>query len=1232
MSCKRLYFFALLLLFGVVESIACKPQVNWSSSVSFCYGNSFTLSAYNPNSTYLWSTQDTTGSIVITTSGTYYVTVTNACGSTSDTLQVIVDYPLVVNLGNDRSMCSANNPVLSAPYSPTATYLWQDNSTSRQIPVTHSGMYYVKVTNLCGSVYDTVNITLDVPLNVNLGPDINDCTSGSNVIGFAPGQKGKIFWKTGDTTNAITVTNPGTYWVRMTNSCGIFRDTIVVTHDQGSSLDIGDTIRKCASSLVTLSSNIKGGSFLWSNSANTQSIQVSNAGMYWLKYTDNCGIYYDTVYVINRPPIALDLGVDTGVCHNTNFHLNAYHQGSNYLWSTGDTSSTIPVLTTGAYWVRVSDGCSVHFDTINVDVWATPIDSIPAIIYYCAGSPVIANAGSWGPSTTYLWDDLSTGQTNSYASAGVHHVYIYSPCDTLRVDFTVQELVWTGFDLGPDTILCGPMIVDTKLPKSQHKFLWSLGGTEPFRLIDQPGKYWVQVTNPCGVFYDTIEVIVVTPPAITSPRKVELCQGANTLITAVPNNNMTKFLWSTGDTTHNIRVSNPGVYTLQASNICDTIYDSVKVNVVSPINFSLGNDTILCTPQTLVMNVTGHIADSIKWSTGSRNGIIPITTSGTYWLNMYNGCGVFSDTIKVTIKDKPKKDQHNASYCIGTGVVLDAQKPNVLSYQWSNGAVTSSISVNTPGWYWVNLSNECGVTRDSFYVRQDNPIQQFDLGNDTIFCAGTMWLDPGNIAGATYKWQDGTSSRRYFVTKSGTYKVVATNSCNSVSDSITVLITGPPKLVLGDSVKFCHGSTFTFNAQNPGSTYLWNDSSTSQYLATTNPGKYWVTITNPCGTLTDTVKLITEYPILDLDLGNDTIICKGQSLILNGDYHGAFVWWSTGATTKTLEVTQTGEYFVNLSNSCGVWLDTIYVEVQDVPVFSLGPDSLVCNLDIDYELSGPVGLDHYLWSNGDTNRVTRVPLTGTHWLEVTNKCFSYTDSIVLIGEDPIPLDLGPDTVLCFGESLILNPGNYAYPTYWYNGHTASTKEITRSGSYWALATNSCGTYTDTIQVTFDYPLDPGTTETVVCKGDSAVVDLENETIEILWFDGSTDKLRSFGKEGSYSAKITNTCGTFDKIFEVDLSNCDCPLYMANAFTPNGDGINDEFASVYDCDITSYKLVVFNRWGSQVYETTDPTDVWDGTQNGKPLPIGTYNYKVYYSWMVYEVEHSSMQRGVINLLK
>ncbi len=1225
-----LFFCVFIVKTGMAD---CLPQINWGGSISFCEGNSFTLSAFNQSSTYLWSTGATSPSLTINASGKYWVTVTNACGSASDTIDVIVDEPLNVDLGVNRSFCSGNPVLLALPFHAYTSYQWSTGATGNQISVNQSGTYFVTATNACGTYSDTVTLTAQHPTSFSLGADIVNCTKSPSVLSIPNGLEGTVIWNDGSTGSSITVNSSGNYWASVTNACGVFSDTVMVSFLLPGNFFPTSTFSLCTGETITIHSPSGATGHLWSNGSVAPSIQVSQPGSYWLRLTSSCGFVYDTVHVVQKNRATVNLGSDTTLCSSGGFALDAGNSGSIYQWSTGTSSQQLSVTKSGNYWVGVDNGCGFTYDTINVVLQPVPNPAINDSIYVCENStsPNI-DAGLWGANTSYLWSDGFTGRVHTGLSAGSYWVKVKNTCDTIQRNFHIVSQSAPHINLGNDTTLCqNSLILSVPVAPEGNSFYWSTGCTGNSCKVSKTDFYWVQVTNACGTFTDTIHVTLNKLPRKITEDTIYKCTGSSTVL-KTKNIANTTYLWSNGATAFSTTVTAPGTYWHYAYNVCDTIRDTVEVVDVDPLVVALGGDTTFCRPNNLLLDLSSVPADSIVWSTGVNASSITVTKSGTYWVQAFNYCGVFSDTINVIVNRGPEAILRDTSFCQNGSVLLNSYQARVDSYQWNTGDTTSGIVVSQPGWYYVDMFNECNSLRDSVFVARDVNLPAINLGSDTIFCAGSLLLDPGKFGGAKYLWQNGDTSATFTVTKSGTYYVNIHNACNSVSDTVHVLVTGPPAVALGNSVKFCRGSILNLNAQNPGCTYLWNTGATTQTLSVSTAGLYWVTISNACGTLTDSVNVIVEDPLHNLSLGNDTIICRGDSILLETKIPGVYTKWQNGSNTNAIYVKETGDYWVEVSNSCGTWEDTIHVEVQDVPYFSFGGDTVLCADGGSVFLEGPSGMDSYTWSNGVTTRQQLITEEGSYWLTVANKCFSYTDTIVLREEYPLDIDLGPDTVLCHGESLFLSANFNGHSAKWSDNTHAETQEVTRSGTYWVMTQNSCGIFSDTINVRFDDHLNPEPEKITICRDDTTTVDLSELEYDFRWWDGSVEKTRKFYQEGTYPLFITNKCGEFQKDYVVDVTNCDCPFFVANAFTPNGDGLNEEFTIGHSCDLTDFNLQIFNRWGQKVFESTDAEHSWDGRYGGADQPGGVYTYSIQYQWDVYGATHLRTKTGILNLIR
>lgn len=187
------------------------------------------------------------------------------------------------------------------------------------------------------------------------------------------------------------------------------------------------------------------------------------------------------------------------------------------------------------------------------------------------------------------------------------------------------------------------------------------------------------------------------------------------------------------------------------------------------------------------------------------------------------------------------------------------------------------------------------------------------------------------------------------------------------------------------------------------------------------------------------------------------------------------------------------------------------------------------------------------------------------------------------------------------------------------GAIGETLHITAAGQGWyqcRVINDSVCLFTDSFGVFWQTPPPTGFLgkgDTTVCYTDSTIL---NATAGFgatyLWQDGSTKPTFRVTKPGNYSVTVTNACGPtiLNKI--VNFSACSDSLFIPTAFTPNGDGRNDEFKPVYYYTIgKQYNLTVFNRFGQLLFTSNNIAKGWDGTYKGILQPIDTYIYQVSY---------------------
>lgn len=167
-----------------------------------------------------------------------------------------------------------------------------------------------------------------------------------------------------------------------------------------------------------------------------------------------------------------------------------------------------------------------------------------------------------------------------------------------------------------------------------------------------------------------------------------------------------------------------------------------------------------------------------------------------------------------------------------------------------------------------------------------------------------------------------------------------------------------------------------------------------------------------------------------------------------------------------------------------------------------------------------------------------------------------------------------------------------------------------------------------LQITLDTLPVPNLTQfTTLCQGDSLVL---NPGIfdSYTWQDGSTGSKLTVKNQGTYSVTVTNTCGSNST--QTNITEIVCNIAFPNAFTPNNDGINDLFRLKNPPVLSRFRLSVYNRWGENIFTTTDPAKGWDGSNKGKAAVIGTYIWTCEYSRAGYKKAFQT--KGSILLLR
>ena len=495
-------------------------------------------------------------------------------------------------------------------------------------------------------------------------------------------------------------------------------------------------------------------------------------------------------------------------------------------------------------------------------------------------------------------------------------------------------------------------------------------------------------------------------------------------------------------------------------------------------------------------------------------------------------------------------------------IIAEADQAGIDSVKWNfgdpaSGAADSSKKItgahlyNTLSTYTVTLTSYSNgaASTSTLDITIVAPVP-YDFGptDQTLCDSTTITLTAPTVSGATYEWQDGSTSQSIVVDTATTYKVKI-NGC-LVPDSVNIFYTPVPELELGDDLVLCLGENIQLDATAQNCTYLWSTGDTRSTIVVhsdvpTGPVQYSVTAdAKGCGLYRDTITITFTGSPYPFSLGPDTVLCPGETFFIDATTPGGSNYrWGNGARTPSTTIRSNWALWVlvNINNTCDV-LDTIGIRFWPDRNVDLGNDTTICKGET-LVLKADFGTANYRWQDTSKQATYYVRQTGDYWVRAqVGRCVS-SDTIHVQTEDTLRVNLGRDTLLCNGEVLRLNPQSGGSQYKWQDSTSVPFYNVTQAGTYALVATNSCGQSIDEINVTYQ--------------------------------------------------------------------ECDCQVLLPTAFTPNGDGLNDYWRPKFRCEIADYKVSLYNRWGQRVYYTTDPLIGWKGTKQGGRVPVGTYAWVMDY---------------------
>ncbi|MDF1698401.1 MAG: M12 family metallo-peptidase [Saprospiraceae bacterium] len=708
------------------------------------------------------------------------------------------------------------------------------------------------------------------------------------------------------------------------------------------------------------------------------------------------------------------------------------------------------------------------------------------------------------PQTVTLVGQIADGMTE-----GVSAAFSEIPgCAFFVADlFTAPENCCPiELDLGGDRIVCDSeqVILDAGPDGAEYK--WFKNGEELMETmstleITDSGNYLVEVRTATGCTkFDVVNITINPTPDVVLDEDISVCEGE--IYSIQSNTNASTLVWFkdgveiADETDPSLLVTEAGTYVLMGSNTFDcTAMDTIVIEYVTRPVVDLGEDQAFCEGDPLYVLDAGMDGSSYTWARnstviGGENGTtLEVTESGQYTVVVDKGGGCDAmDTVNIEFVPLGQVFAGNdINVCQGSSSEL-LSFIEADSYEWYlNGVLFSDQSespeVTEEGEYVLVGLNSIGCeSYDTVIVTEVIP-PVIDLGEDRVGCIGSdVTLEVEDVG--TILWlKDGSffsSDAMVTITDPGQYivNVIAASDCTG-RDSIMVSFEPGPMLELGDDDGFCSGDSYTINADTDGDNITWFFNGEEIIgengfdLIVTEGGEYQAIVTGTGNCEVEDVVTITANEVPDLVLGEDEVICDGESVTLETNFGAnTYDWQFNGMSISdqpSVSVSDAGIYTLTVVNEFGCSdSDDIEVVANARPMLELDENYTICEGEMATIVANSDGTSFQWFVDGEElmgETGNTIMLSADAMVEVIASseagCTSMTTSTVISVAAPT-LNLGDDFSLCPNESLVLNAGNHT--TYlWSNGQETSTinvisinPEVATQESYSVTVTNEFG--------------------------------------------------------------------------------------------------------------------------------------------------------------------------------
>lgn len=1153
-----------------------------------CVGDVVTISANITGGTapytYSWSNGVTSPSFTVPApvNQTFILNVTDGDGCTAlaiihvkvNVWYVDINYSIFPTcIGDSLALIASTTAEI-----PGTTYTWSTGETGYMIFVTNSGTYSVSMThpsvNCTAEATATITIeTVPPPVPEIVGPTTL-CPGQSANLTVNGGPFGSYLWSNGSSDPTLSVNDPGTYFVTVTNAEGCTGEDFIEIQSGGIEPVPNDPTPICQGQTTTVevinAAEFTG--FAWSNGGTGPSISVTSPGIYIVTATSSGGCTaVGSVIVVEISSNINISGTSTSVtnCSNPNggVDISVSPAGSyTFSWSNGAITEDLTNLAAGSYTVTVTEngGCAMDATFNVLNDTAPPVATATSTSATCGqANGAIDLSVSPAGSYTFSWSNGATTEDLVDLAAGSYVVTVTSITTgcSANASATVSDNSFvpniTGVVSPVTSCVLANGAVDINVsPSGNYSFIWSNGETTQNLMGLMAGTYSVTASagGSCtGSASFTVGSSTV-PPSLSANVTPAVCGSAVGAIdlTIMPTGGYS-FNWSNGETTEDLTNLLSGNYEVTVTSLSDgctatDIYNVPNNSTSFTLDGVVSSVTSCGQPNGAIdLNVSPSGFYTYLWSNGEVAEDLSGIPTGTYTVTVTAAAGGCTGGVSFIVDEQlivPSLSQNTTPATCGEpngAVDLTVSPAATYTFLWSNGATTEDLQNLAAGSYAVTTTAANGCTA----------VASADVANSTINFNLTGNVSPnssctspnGNIdlmvnlpGNYTFTWSNGSMTEDLQNLPEGDFSVTVTQglTCTSTATFNVPDESGAPVLEPVATPANCgqsNGGGDLTVAPAVGNTFLWSNGETTEDLSGLAPGPYSVTCTGANGcTSTATVEVgnsNTNFIISLSPNANSSCVAPSGSIDLSVSPIGGYAFlWSNGNTTEDLSNLSSGNYSVTVTDISGCsQTETATVEGPAQPQVAVTGPASACEGTMA-TFAADLGFSTYLWSNGATASNTTVSQTGFYSVTVTdaNGCTA-TDGQPFEGL-PLPVpDINGPAAICGGDAVFSVTGGIFSQIEWNTGEVSQSITVSQSGIYTVTVTNGDG-----CTATASQSLDVGTsllpaiaTAAASCNG-TATLDAGAGYANYLWSDGSTGQFLLVNTDGLYSVTVSDGSG------------------------------------------------------------------------------------------------------------